>query len=46
MLKSAAKAPRPSSGAKIVELPLPRFVRPADQFETRAAEAKSNKEGV
>ncbi len=46
MLKSAAKAPRPSSGAKVVELPLPRFVRPADQFETRAAEAKSDKEGV
>lgn len=46
MLKKAAKAPQPASGAKIVQLPLPRFVRPADQFETRASDAKTNEEGV
>ncbi|MBF5066199.1 IS21 family transposase, partial [Salmonella enterica subsp. enterica serovar Istanbul] len=46
MLKKAAKAPQPASGAKVVQLPLPRFVRPVDQFETRALEVKSNEEGV
>ena len=46
MLKSAAKAPRPADGGKVVQLPLPRFVRPATHFETRAPENKFNKEGV
>jgi hypothetical protein len=46
MLKKAAKAPQPASGAKVVQLPLPRFVRPVDQFETRASDAKTNEEGV
>jgi hypothetical protein len=45
MLKSAAKAPHPASG-KVVQLPLPRFVRPAKEFETRVAEIKSDKEGA
>lgn len=46
MLKSAAKAPQPASGGKVIQLPLPRFMRPADQFETRALESKSDKEGI
>lgn len=45
MLKSAAKAPRPASG-KVVQLPLPRFVRPSEQFGTRTSDVKSTKEGV
>ena len=45
MLKSAAKAPRPTSG-KVVQLPLPRFARPSEHFETLPLEAKSTKEGV
>lgn len=45
MLKSAAKAPRPAHGGKVVQLPLPRFVRPVEHFETRS-ETKTNKEGV
>jgi transposase len=40
MLKSAAKPARPEQGGgKLVQLPLPRFVRPREQFETRAAAA-------
>jgi transposase len=44
MLKSAAKPPRPEQAGKLVQLPLPRFVRPADQFETLSHTSK--KEGV
>jgi hypothetical protein len=43
MLKSAAKPTRPEVGGKIVQLPLPRFVRPTDHFETRLGASK--KEG-
>ena len=45
MLKSATKpiAPADAQG-KVVQLPLPRFARPADHFETRARPSK--KEGV
>jgi hypothetical protein len=39
MLKSAAKAPRPSSSGKVVQLPLPRFARPSAQFETLSSES-------
>lgn len=46
MLKSAAKAPRPSSSGKVVQLPLPRFARPSAQFETLSSDMKSTKEGV
>lgn len=51
MLKSASKAPRPLSGSKVVQLPLPRFVRPSEQFETRPSVVKTttatgNEEGV
>ena len=46
MLKSAAKAPRPSSSGKVVQLPLPRFARPSAHFETLSSEMKSTKEGV
>jgi transposase len=51
MLKSAAKPTRPEQGGKLVQLPLPRFVRPTTHFETRAAAAhatttSSSKEGV
>jgi hypothetical protein len=35
MLKSAAKPARPNADGKVVQLPLPRFVRPAEHFETR-----------
>ena len=44
MLKTATKAPTPSSGdgnAKLVQLTLPRFARPEHQFQTRP----SSKEG-
>ncbi len=37
MLKKAAKPPRPDEGGRVVQLPLPRFVRPADHFETRSS---------
>ncbi len=36
MLKSAAKPTRPATDGKVVQLPLPRFVRPAEHFETRS----------
>ena len=42
MLKSAAKPTRPEAAGNVVQLPLPRFVRPATHFETRSS--KSNKE--
>jgi transposase len=44
MLKSAAKPTRPELAGNVVQLALPRFVRPTDQFETRARDSK--KEGV
>jgi hypothetical protein len=44
MLKSAAKPARPDASGKLVQLPLPRFVRPAEHFETRSRTTK--KEGV
>jgi hypothetical protein len=44
MLESAMKPTRPeSAGGKLVQLPLPRFVRPAEHFETRSPTTK--KEG-
>jgi transposase len=44
MLKSATKPTRPEAGGKVVQLPLPRFVRPPEHFETRSGATK--KEGV
>ena len=47
MLKSAAKPTRPEAGGKLVQLALPRFVRPAKHFETRSTTGKATKkEGV
>ena len=46
MLKRAAKAPHPTSSGKIIQLPLPRFARPPEQFETKASESKHHKESV
>lgn len=44
MLKSAAKPPEPDGAtARVVQLPLPRFARSVEQFETRTP---SKKEGV
>jgi transposase len=41
MLKSATKPTRPESGGgKLVQLPLPRFVRPVEHFETRSLTSK------
>jgi transposase len=45
MLKSAAKPTRPDASGKLVQLALPRFVRPAEHFETRSS-ANKKKEGV
>jgi hypothetical protein len=36
MLKSAAKPSRPEMAGKVVQLPLPRFVRATEEFETRS----------
>jgi hypothetical protein len=36
MLKSAARPTRPDPSAKVVQLSLPRFVRPTEHFETRS----------
>ena len=44
MLKSAAKPAHPELAGKLVQLPLPRFVRPTEHFETRSTTTK--KEGV
>jgi len=44
MLKSAAKPTRPELAGNVVQLALPRFLRPTDQFETRSRTSK--KEGV
>jgi hypothetical protein len=35
MLKTAAKPTRPATDGKVVQLPLPRFSRPTEHFETR-----------
>lgn len=40
MLKSAAKPTRPETDGKVVQLPLPRFVRPTEHFETRSGTSK------
>lgn len=40
MLKSAAKPTRPEGAGNVVQLPLPRFVRPAEHFETRSGASK------
>lgn len=45
MLKTAAKPARPEQGGKVVQLPLPRFARPTNQFETRS-HVETKKEGV
>ena len=37
MLKTASKAPSPTSSGKVVQLPLPRFARPREHFETTTA---------
>jgi transposase len=44
MLKSAAKPTRPELAGNLVQLALPRFLRPTQQFETRSPTGK--KEGV
>lgn len=36
MLKSAARPSRPETAGKVVQLPLPRFVRATEEFETRS----------
>jgi transposase len=47
MLKSAMKPARPNAAGKLVQLPLPRFVRPPEHFETRSPATKATKkEGV
>ena len=40
MLKSATQPARPEVAGKVVQLPLPRFVRPTEHFETRSASTK------
>jgi transposase len=45
MLKSAQKPARPEQSGKVVQLPLPRFVRPQQHFETRS-HATTKKEGA
>jgi transposase len=40
MLKSAAKPTRPEAAGNVVQLPLPRFVRPTEHFETRSGASK------
>ncbi len=37
MLKSATKPSRPEAAGKVVQLPLPRFVRATEEFETRSS---------
>jgi transposase len=44
MLKSAAKPAQPQRGDKVVQLSLPRFVRPTEHFETRST--TTGKEGA
>ncbi len=45
MLKAAQKPARPELAGKLVQLPLPRFVRPEQHFETRSRNA-TKKEGA
>lgn len=40
MLKSAARPSRPEMAGKIVQLPLPRFVRSSEEFETLSSSTK------
>lgn len=40
MLKSATKPVRPEVAGKVVQLSLPRFVRPTEHFETRSGSTK------
>jgi hypothetical protein len=40
MLKSAAKPSRPEAGGKVVQLPVPRFLRPTEHSETRSPSTK------
>lgn len=40
MLKSAAKPTKPDEGGNVVQLPLPRFVRPTEHFETTTRTTK------
>lgn len=40
MLKSAARPSRPEADGKVVQLPLPRFVRANEEFETRSSATK------
>jgi transposase len=37
MVKTGRKPARPDSAGRVVQLPLPRFVRPTEHFETRSA---------
>ncbi len=43
MLRSAARPTRPEQTGKVVQLPLPRFVRPAEHFETRTRTTKKER---
>jgi Integrase core domain len=43
MLKAAARPAHPDYAGKVVQLALPRFVRPSEQFETRAAARTTDK---
>lgn len=46
MLKTATKPSSPSrTDRKVVQLPLPRFARPEEHFETRATATKKKEEG-
>jgi len=45
MLKAAAKPPRPEQSGKVVQLPLPRFARPTEHFETRSHGETKKEEG-
>jgi hypothetical protein len=42
MLKAAAKPTRPESDGKVVQLPLPRFVRPTEHFATQPSSSNKN----
>ncbi|HVJ94382.1 MAG TPA: hypothetical protein VM580_31555 [Labilithrix sp.] len=41
MLKSAARPSQPVASGKVVQLPLPRFVRANEEFETRSSSTKN-----
>jgi transposase len=42
MLKAAAKPTRPESDGNVVQLPLPRFVRPTEHFATQPGSSNKN----